>query len=487
MSVFRTIRDIVKATGDRTGTIDDRPSMRFPSLDLDKLKTALKLEERGLERGKRNEPPSETSSLDEVELDVVAAIGSLKDEGHDVFAKRMDVYDSRLNQIDLRAMVPTVKNALGSAEADFSAEVQKDTNYVFNGQEELTLAEESYRLFRKRHDLEHRLPADPSNAVFSFGIVAILFVLETVANASFFSATHPGGWLGAVFEAAGISVINLALGLILGLGCLRYVKLKGFGWRLSMGLAIPAFILAAIIWNFFAAHYRDAFQAIPPDAENFMAQASTMALSLLLERRWSLSGFQSYLMVAVGLLVVCIATFKGYTWTDSFPGYATVYGRYRRQTARYLSLIDQLVSDLQKRNADARDEIREVLIDINRSSQEYGTVIAQRTRFVDQYNAYLDGLQRTGDGLLQTYRSANRQARSTQAPSTFNKPWQPRWSRELVGKDTSGKERKAAADELIEAITASQERLLIVFREALAQYERLRDVRDRGGNGKAAE
>lgn len=78
MSVFRTIRDIVKATGDRTGTIDDRPSMRFPSLDLDKLKTALKLEERGLERGKRNEPPSETSSLDEVELDVVAAIGSLR-------------------------------------------------------------------------------------------------------------------------------------------------------------------------------------------------------------------------------------------------------------------------------------------------------------------------------------------------------------------------------------------------------------------------
>lgn len=474
MSVFKILRDVVKRD-DRTATIDDKPSMAFPSVDVEKLQSGLDLVTRGEARGRLEEPPSDNYALDQIELEIVAALTTLKEEAHESYSQHMSVYDGRLSRLDLRTISPDVKSALAAAEADFSAEARKDTNYVHTALSDLREARTAYDEFRREHHVRH-LAEERSNPTFKIGLIAFLFVLESAANASFFSATHPGGLFGAAFEAAGISVVNIAIGLILGLGCLRYVKLPGLIWKSAMFVSIVALIGAAVVGNFFAAHYRDAFQAVPPDTDRFMAHASELALERLREHSYILSGFQSYLMVAVGLIVVGVAAWKGYTWTERYPGYLVVTERRRQETQKYLTLIEDLVGRLQTRNDDAIADIRACIVDIRRRDEEYGVIAAQRIRLTNRYNGFIEGLQRTVDTLIQTYRAANRAARKTPIPKSFGQSWQPSWPKEEVLKDTSVEERRTTAKELLEAIHASQDRLLAVFREALHEYDKLRDI-----------
>ena len=114
-------------------------------------------------------------------------------------------------------------------------------------------------------------------------------------------------------------MINLAVGFALGIGPLRYIRLPSIFWKASMAIVVVALIGLAVTFNFFAAHYRDAFSQISPDAENLMRQSSQAALHSLITRKHELLGFQSYLMVLVGLIVVSYATYWRYHLARPVP------------------------------------------------------------------------------------------------------------------------------------------------------------------------
>jgi hypothetical protein len=257
--------------------------------------------------------------MDEVELEVVSAVSSLRNEAVENFHKQQSTYDGRLARLDLRTIVPEVKTMLHDAEADFNAEVQKNTNYVFVKKRQVIEAETAYIDYRRAHGLTRQATVE-KNSVLAVAILLVIFVAETAANSGFFSATHPGGLFGAVFEAAGISAINLAVGFLLGRLALRYIRLPSLSWRVLMTLLSGGLVALAVAFNFAAAHYRDAFALVPPDAEDFIRQASSLAQENFVASTVRLLGFQSYLMVLVGLLVVVYAAHKGMTWSDVYPG-----------------------------------------------------------------------------------------------------------------------------------------------------------------------
>ena len=483
MSVFQRVRELLGR--DRTYAADIKPMMDFASVDAAKIRADLQVDARGKERGQRNDPPSDFVGLDQVELEVVGSVEALRNEAYENYSKQMSVYDGRLARVDLRTIVPDVKTMLHDAEADFGAEVRKDTNPVFAKRAELVTTEAAYESFRKKNDLE-RLAHPERNPVLAAGILFVIFILETVANSGFFSGTHPGGLLGAVFEAAGISLINLAVGFILGIVPLRYIRLPSVLWKFSMMLIAVALIALLVIFNFAAAHYRDAFSQVSPDAENFMLQASQVALTSLVTKKYELLGFSSYLMVLVGLVVVSYATYKGLSWLDPFPGYGALYKRYQERLQEYISLIDMLVRSLQDRKDQAIIELRESITDIRRRDEEYGTIVSERARLTHRYNGYLDTLQRVAEGLLSAYREGNRAARTSPPPKMFASVWQAGWQKEVVSGDDGKAERRSASDELLAAISHSQARLLEAFNTALGEYDKLRDFsKAEGARGEA--
>src|SRR5690349_15099424 len=131
MSVLGRLRAVLRPEVDRTYTADNKPLMDFSTVDVEKIRTDLLLPKRGAERGSRNEPPSDAVGLDEVEVEIVNAVSSLRNEAFENYHKQQSAYDGRLARLDLRTIVPEVKTMLHDAEADFNAEVQADTNYVF--------------------------------------------------------------------------------------------------------------------------------------------------------------------------------------------------------------------------------------------------------------------------------------------------------------------------------------------------------------------
>lgn len=472
MSLFQRVRELLGR--DRTYTADIKPLMDFASVDAAKIRADFQIDARGKDRGQRNDPPSDFTGLDQVELEIVGSLETLRNEAYENYSKQMSVYDGRLARVDLRTIVPDVKTMLHDAEADFGAEVRKDTNPVFAKRAELVATEAAYNGFRTKNGIE-RLAEPERNPVLAAGILFTVFILESVANSGFFSATHPGGLLGAMFEAAGISLINLTVGFALGIGPLRYIRLRSMFWKGSMAILAVALIALAVTFNFFAAHYRDAFSQISPEAENFMLQSSQAALHALLTRKYELLGFQSYLMVLVGLVVVIYATYKGMSWLDPFPGYGALYTRYQARLQEYISLIDALIRNLQDRKDQAIFELRESITDIRRRDEEYGTIVSERARLTHRFNGYVDALQRAAEGLLSAYREANRAARTEPPPKTFASVWQSGWPKEMVSGDDGKEERRRAIDELLAAIAQSQEKLLGAFNTALGEYDKLRD------------
>lgn len=483
MSLFQRVRELLGR--DRTYTADIKPLMDFASVDAAKFRADLQVDARGKDRGQRNDPPSDFVGLDQVELEIVGGVETLRNEAYENYSKQMSVYDGRLARVDLRTIVPDVKTMLHDAEADFGAEVRKDTNPVFAKRAELVATEAAYKGFRKKNGIDW-LAEPERNPVLAAGILFIIFILETFANSGFFSATHPGGLLGAIFEAAGISLINLTVGFALGIGPLRYIRLPSILWKASMAVVAVALIALAVTFNFFAAHYRDAFSLISPDADNFMRESSQAALQALLTRKYALLGFQSYLMVLVGLVVVTYATYKGMSWLDPFPGYGALYKRYQARLQEYISLIDALIRNLQDRKDQAILELRESIIDIRRRDEEYGTIVSERARLTHRYNGYLEALQRTAEGLLSIYREANRAVRTTPPPKSFSSAWQSGWPKEIVSGDDGKEERRHATAELLAAIAQSQEKLLGAFNGALGEYDKLRDFSTAEGSRDAA-
>lgn len=474
MSVFNRLRSLLRSDVDRTYAADEKPIMDFSTIDVEKVKKDLEIEKRGRERGAKGEPPSDQVGRDEVELEIIGTVTVLRNEAYENFTKQLSAYGGRLARLDLRTIAPEIKGALQNAEADFSAEVQKDTNHVHARQHDVIAARDAYLGFRKRHGLD-RLPEVDQNALLNMGLLLILFVLETAANAGFFSATHPGGWLGAAFEAAGISVVNIAFGFVLGAVGFRYVQHSAIVKKVGAWLLVLSLLGLAAIFNLFAAHYRDAFQSIPPDVPSFMAKASQIAFSSLLGAQWQLLGFQSYLMVLVGTIIVLSAAYKGYTWSDPYPGYKPVYHRFLVRQDEYLMLVDELVRNLQNRNNDAYTDLRESITDVRRRDSEYGVVISERERLVQRYNGHVEALVRTGETLLQMYRAANRGTRSSTQPQSFSVPWAPGWAPETAAADDTATERRKTVVDVLAAISASQDRLLEAFKAALTEYGKLRD------------
>jgi hypothetical protein len=479
MSVFQRLRAILRTDVDRTYAADVKPIMDFSTVDIAKIKADLQLERRGRERGKQNEPPADQIDLDAVEAEIVSTITALRNEAHDDFTKQMSAYGGRLARLDLRTIAPEIKSTLLNAEADFGAEVQRDTNHIYARKNDVRAARDSYLQFRQRHQLD-RLAEIDQNSLLNFGLLSFLFILETAGNATFFSATHPSGLIGAAFEAAAISIVNIAAGFVLGILGFRYVQHPGRTKPFGAWLLVIVLVALACVFNFSAAHYRDAFHMVPPDADAFKSQASKIALANLITHKWMLEGFQSYLMVIVGLIVFFGAAYKGYTWSDPYPGYKSVYRRFVKRQDEYLALVDGLVRNLQQGKDDAHLDLRETIADIRRRDSEYGLVIAERERLVRRYNSYVESLARLGTTLIETYRSVNRTARTAAAPLAFSSPWSSGWTHEPVVTDDTAAERRSAVTDVLASLSASQDRLLEAFLAALTQYSKLRDIEERG-------
>lgn len=194
----------------------------------------------------------------------------------------------------------------------------------------------------------HFVTDHPPVRIFSIALVSLLVLFESAANAYFFSQNNPMGLLGGLFQAAAVSLANVAVAyFIIGFWGLRHVSvpLNGFHWpkKLWGFVAIIIGLLLVLLVNLSAAHFRNiqdlaASGLTPPDggiAWTFLPGIAESCREILatdvgrdlagagvnaLCRPLSLYSLDAYVLFALGMAIAALAAFEGRRSDSPFPG-----------------------------------------------------------------------------------------------------------------------------------------------------------------------
>ena len=211
----------------------------------------------------------------------------------------------------------------------------------------------------------HYVSDHPQVRILNLSVIALLILFESAANAYFFAQQSEFGISGGIFQAAAVSLANVATSyFIIGFWGLRHASigldpnksLLGFDSRnVTKAFGIVAVIMGIIIVllvNLSAAHYRNLLDLkatlgdTPGALEAFNEHTSTIPRFLIdsdicqsilqspmgesigsaatnaMCRPFALHSLDAMVLFALGLAISAIAAFEGRKADASFPGFS---------------------------------------------------------------------------------------------------------------------------------------------------------------------
>lgn len=391
-----------------------RAPMDDPFIQLDRAEAArsMRLRERGAEQGALDLPPSSMETLDVVEAEVAAFIQDHFERAQIDAANSVRTYDSRLNALSLIANLSSIRTEGQVALSDFKAEVVNRRGRLANSRDAIVESYAELRDFKKENGLRrpaHEAP--PASA--TVGTILVCWLLETIANSMFLRLGDSMGWLGGVIAAAVVGAINVGLAAVVGrlvwpMVNRREPGMKAIGWA-----GIGTWLALTVAWNLLAGHYRDAKSLGLPSPE-------TAALGMLGS---GLESIYSYGLLVAGLVFAVGAAISGYRMDDPYPGYGPVSRRHAKRCEDYVADVEDATGELTAIRDDAVGEATDVRMELGRQLTQRQQILTHREAFRRRFEEHAAHLEATANALLQEYRTANRAARSTDAPRRFDVAW----------------------------------------------------------------
>jgi hypothetical protein len=383
---------------------DPRPeTLLFRTLDPGRMADQLALRAAAEDRGRRGEPPTGSTVLDEIEARIVERIEAERALAHQAVAAELRIASDRLANLDFEGRFAEIRHAAPAVVSEFRAEAATGRDELHGLRRRLT-----------EHQLD-RTPRPPSPAMqtLKFGLVALLLLAETVLNGSFLAKGSELGLLGGTTEAFGFALLNVVGSFLIGrLGLPqlshRNVLLKALGlfWMV-------AFLAFAGTLNLALAHYREVSGLI-------VGTGGEEVMRRLAEAPFVFADVKSWLFAAIGFLFAVIACIDGYATVDPYPGFGDLERRLGEARETYIRRKQDLIDAL----LDVRDEYIESMQEAGRDLSvrrgEYEQILAERARLVRLFDQHQAHLQSVLAMLLAIYREANVAARATPAPARFS-------------------------------------------------------------------
>jgi hypothetical protein len=389
----------------------------FAPLNVDSLTDRLKITQRGKERGEKSQPPVGDTNIDIVETEIVNLIEREKSKSLEIYHNNIEDYRSRLANLDLEQSVSVIETETLNAQSDFHTLVISGQNVVHSARRDVVASEQEISDFRQKHRI-NRNPHLPNPGIthIRIGVLAIIFLLETISNSSFLAKSNVLGLWGAYTEAMVISFLNIFAGVIAALFGWRWLAHRSFGRKL-IGFFICIFHLAAsIAFNDVVAHYRQVSGTIIDNGGFAAIQSFSM-------NPWGLDDFQSWLLFAMGLSFSYITVIDVYGWDDSYPGYGNLGRRLRKSRGNYIAQIEFILEMLTDRKDEAVKALEESRQELSNRRGECESIHGGFRLLCTRFGDYQDQLERLGIELLERYRDANREARKGNAPKRFKEKW----------------------------------------------------------------
>lgn len=393
------------------------PSIQaFPPLDIETIATDLQLETRAKESGSHNQPMPDTDLEDSLEGDILADIQRRAHKASEDYRSQLDLYDGRIQRAFLATNQRVAIEAAGeSALTDFKVQALDDLDHLHNARVEVEGRERECEAFRTAHHLD-RLPhlVSTSERIVRGLVLAVVVVLESMLNGSFFAQGSETGLIGGITQALVLAVLNVGSGVLYASYGLPLLRAAQHPTVLRWGVTVT-YGLWALGLNLFIGHFRDLF--IQHAGKVMVADL----LSRLTTATLQFDDAQSLLLVALGIGLNILTVIDAQGMNDHDPRYGALG---RRRTDAVIAYTDQkarCLADLTERRDAANDAFSRVIELMRTAEFDLRLAMEGRFRLHENYVAYLLHLKESYVRLLARYREANTSARSLPPPKRFTK------------------------------------------------------------------
>jgi len=389
----------------------------FPALNVAKIAGDIGVGRSGAERGSREEPATDSTSLDDVENRIVERVEAEKNSAHGIFLDELHLYKERLLGLDFEGRFATIRQAAPAAVSEFRAEAAQGRDELHSLRRHLRDVEAERDDFRRRHKLIRTARwASGGNLTLKIGVLLALFVFEIFLNGFFLAKGSELGYVGGAAEAFTFALFNIGVSLLTGAVGARELNHRNYLRKLFGLLSLLCYVVLAIGLNLTLAHYREV-------AGSLVSDAGQEVLMRLRADPLGVTDVKSWLFFGIGILCSLIAFGDAYLIFDPYPGYGLVEKRRAAAHEAYVKRKNELIAML----LEIRDQAIEGLEDANRDlairRSEHDAILEGRARLVRLFEAHQTHLDRTANALLSTYREANIRSRSTPPPARFAVPY----------------------------------------------------------------
>jgi hypothetical protein len=385
----------------------------FPALNLAKLAADMAVGTTGAERGRNQEPASDSTTLDDVEHRIVERVEAEKNSAHGIFLDELHLYKERLSGLDFEGRFATIRQAAPAAVSEFRAEAAQGRDELHRLRRHLRDIELERDDFRRRHRLTRTARwASGGNLTLKVGVLLLLFVFEVFLNGFFLAKGSELGYVGGAAEALTFALFNIGVSFLVGSVGARELNHRNWFRKLLGLVSLVCYVVLVVGLNLTLAHYREA-------AGSLVADAGQEVLVRLRTAPLGITDVKSWLFFGIGILCSLVALGDSYLIFDPYPGYGVVERRRAAAHDAYIRRKNELIATL----LEIRDEAIEILEEANRDlgirRNEHDAILEGRARLVRLFEAHQTHLDRTANALLSTYREANKRSRTTPPPPRF--------------------------------------------------------------------
>jgi hypothetical protein len=391
-------------------------SITFPPLDVLRYRRELDLEGEGKRRGVEGLPARDNLIFDDVEQRIVTAIEAERDKAYEVYLNRLGAYGDRLRASQVDGTLHRAAVAGAEAKSAFQDAVIGGKDRLFEFQRVLSTRSRELKRFCMANGID-RPSNRPESRIFHVGVLAFLLLVEASLNGVFLARGLDLGLLGGVGQALAIATVNVGLGVIAGISCLREMNRKNTIRKLVGGVGFILYLAAAIGLNLAVAHYRDALGGSDPES------AATSALQSFLNTPFHIDDINSAFLFIMGFFFSLIATIDGYRMDDPYPGFGRLMKRYKDEENDFRSAKEQEAEVLTRQKEDQLRRLDHATNEIAARRSQYHAVLQQRDGFKELFINHMNHLERAGGELVAFYRNANLGARTAPAPIHFSESW----------------------------------------------------------------
>jgi hypothetical protein len=389
----------------------------FRPIDTARIARDFKIEAIARDRGRHDLPETRDNSLDALEQKLIQKaevewgcqgnelLNSLKAYAAQLVSYSIPGEFLRL-QIQAEHLLAWLRVAAGQALRDLTPL-----------QERYVGARDELEEFGKRNQLSR--PARESSQRWTIlGLLLIMVAMESLLNGFFFVRGSEFDLVREVGATIGISLTNVALSFLIGLGPLRwrnyrYVLSSALGLIITFaGIAftVALHLFAARLWMVIAVVGEDQFFVTPVGA--------------IQEAPWALPGIASFYFIGMGLIFTFGAIWKGYSFDDPYPRYGATYRRKKSALEAYTKAHFALFSELSEVKEDTVVQLNDGITTLPKFRQRAIDVRAERAAMLNSFRAYENSLEIAINQLLKLYRDINHAQRTTAPPSYFDEKWQ---------------------------------------------------------------